>query len=35
MAIGRTFEESLMKAIRSLETGIQHLGLKSKQGSTY
>lgn len=31
MAIGRNFEESLMKAIRSLETGIQHLGLKSKQ----
>ena len=33
MAIGRTFEESLMKAIRSLETGIQHLGLKSKQAA--
>ncbi|WDT67644.1 carbamoyl-phosphate synthase large subunit [Cloacibacterium sp. TD35] len=31
MAIGRSFEESLMKAIRSLETGIQHLGLKTKQ----
>ena len=31
MAIGRNFEESLMKAIRSLETGIQHLGLKTKQ----
>lgn len=31
MAIGRTFEESLQKAIRSLETGIQHLGLKTKQ----
>lgn len=30
MAIGRTFEESIMKAIRSLELGIQHLGLKSK-----
>ena len=28
MAIGRSFEESLMKAIRSLETGLQHLGLK-------
>lgn len=27
MAIGRSFEESLMKAIRSLEIGIQHLGL--------
>lgn len=31
MAIGRNFEESLMKAIRSLEVGIQHLGLKTKQ----
>ena len=31
MAIGRNFEESLQKAIRSLETGIQHLGLKEKQ----
>ncbi len=31
MAIGRNFEEALMKAIRSLETGIQHLGLKTKQ----
>lgn len=31
MAIGRNFEESLQKAIRSLETGIQHLGLKTKQ----
>ncbi|WP_288788777.1 carbamoyl-phosphate synthase large subunit [uncultured Elizabethkingia sp.] len=30
MAIGRNFEESIMKAIRSLETGIQHLGLKTK-----
>ncbi|WP_124642418.1 MULTISPECIES: carbamoyl-phosphate synthase large subunit [Amniculibacterium] len=30
MAIGRNFEESLMKAVRSLEVGIQHLGLKSK-----
>ena len=30
MAIGRSFEESLMKAIRSLETGLQHLGLKTK-----
>jgi carbamoyl-phosphate synthase large subunit len=25
MAIGRNFEESLQKAIRSLETGIKHL----------
>ncbi|MHA6727497.1 carbamoyl-phosphate synthase large subunit [Chryseobacterium sp. A301] len=31
MAIGRTFEESIQKAIRSLETGIRHLGLKQKQ----
>lgn len=31
MAIGRTFEESMMKAIRSLETGIRHLGLKTEQ----
>ncbi len=30
MAIGRNFEEALMKAVRSLETGIQHLGLKTK-----
>jgi carbamoyl-phosphate synthase large subunit len=33
MAIGRNFEESLMKAIRSLEVGIQHLGLKTKQAN--
>lgn len=33
MAIGRNFEESMMKAIRSLETGIQHLGLKTKQAN--
>jgi carbamoyl-phosphate synthase large subunit len=31
MAIGRNLEESLQKAIRSLETGIKHLGLKTKQ----
>ncbi len=31
MAIGRNFEESLQKAIRSLETGLRHIGLKSKQ----
>ena len=31
MAIGRNFEESLQKAIRSLETGIRHIGLKTKQ----
>lgn len=28
MAIGRTFEESMLKAVRSLESGIYHLGLK-------
>lgn len=33
MAIGRNFEESLMKAIRSLETGLQHLGLKTKDAA--
>ena len=27
MAIGRTYEESLLKAIRSLEYGVHHLGL--------
>lgn len=27
MGIGRTFEESLLKAIRSLEYGVHHLGL--------
>lgn len=31
MAIGRNFEESLQKAIRSLETGLRHIGLKTKQ----
>lgn len=31
MAIGRNFEESIQKAIRSLETGMRHLGLKTKQ----
>jgi len=30
MAIGRNFEESIMKAICSLEVGIHHLGLKTK-----
>ena len=33
MAIGRNLEESLMKAIRSLETGLQHLGLKTKDAA--
>ena len=27
MAIGRTFEESILKAVRSLESGVYHLGL--------
>ncbi len=31
MAIGRTFEESLLKAIRSLEYGVHHLGLPNGQ----
>lgn len=34
MAIGRNFEESLQKAIRSLETGLRHIGLKSKDAAT-
>lgn len=34
MAIGRSFEESMMKAVRSLETGIQHLGLSIKEEKT-
>lgn len=34
MAIGRNFEESLQKAIRSLEIGIQHIGLKTKIAET-
>ncbi|GER65548.1 carbamoyl-phosphate synthase pyrimidine-specific large chain [Weizmannia acidilactici] len=29
MAIGRTFEESLLKAVRSLEIGLQHLELEN------
>ncbi|WP_163101436.1 carbamoyl-phosphate synthase large subunit [Peribacillus alkalitolerans] len=31
MAIGRTLEESLLKAVRSLESGIYHLGLKDSE----
>ncbi|MEH6940520.1 carbamoyl-phosphate synthase large subunit [Bacillus sp. JJ722] len=31
MAIGRTLEESLLKAVRSLESGIYHLGLKEDE----
>ncbi|MGE6378204.1 carbamoyl-phosphate synthase large subunit [Peribacillus muralis] len=30
MAIGRTFEESIMKAVRSLEAGISHLELNDE-----
>lgn len=33
MAIGRTYEESLLKAIRSLEYGVHHLGLPN--GESY
>lgn len=33
MAIGRNFEESLQKAIRSLETGLRHIGLKTKDAT--
>jgi carbamoyl-phosphate synthase large subunit len=33
MSIGRNFEESLQKAIRSLETGLRHIGLKSKDAA--
>jgi len=32
MAIGRTFEESIMKAIRSLEIGTYHLEIKGAPG---
>ncbi|UOE42365.1 carbamoyl-phosphate synthase large subunit [Chryseobacterium suipulveris] len=34
MAIGRNFEESIQKAIRSLETGLRHIGLKTKQAES-
>ncbi|MDR4156996.1 hypothetical protein, partial [Bacillus cereus] len=30
MAIGRTFEESILKAVRSLEAGIFHLNLNDE-----
>ena len=30
MAIGRTFEESILKAVRSLEAGVYHLGLNDE-----
>jgi carbamoyl-phosphate synthase large subunit len=32
MAMGRTFEEAIMKAVRSLETGQFHLALKNGDG---
>lgn len=35
MAIGRTFEESLLKAVRSLETGVCHLYDKKFDTYTY
>ena len=31
MAIGRTFEESLLKAVRSLEAGVYHLELNDAE----
>ncbi len=34
MAIGRTLEESLLKAVRSLETGVCHLYMKKFDGYT-
>ena len=34
MAIGRTFEESILKAVRSLETGQFHLNLKNADRMT-
>jgi carbamoyl-phosphate synthase large subunit len=34
MAIGRTFEESILKAVRSLETGQFHLDLKNADAMT-
>ncbi len=35
MALGRTMEESLLKAVRSLELGIFHLELKSLEGKSH
>ena len=32
MSVGRTIEESLLKAVRSLETGVQHLHMKKFDG---
>ena len=34
MSVGRTFEESLLKAVRSLETGVSHLYMKKFEGWT-
>ncbi|RDI47522.1 carbamoyl-phosphate synthase large subunit [Falsibacillus pallidus] len=34
MAIGRNFEESILKAIRSLESGVNHLELPNPLGAT-
>jgi carbamoyl-phosphate synthase large subunit len=34
MAIGRTFEESMLKAIRSLEYGVNHLALPKERSKT-
>ena len=34
MALGRSFEESILKAVRSLEVGLYHLELPSLKGKT-
>ena len=34
MAMGHTFEESMLKAVRSLEYGVNHLALPKDQGQT-
>ena len=34
MAIGRTFEESILKAVRSLEAGVYHIQLKDAEKIT-
>ncbi|CZR00274.1 carbamoyl-phosphate synthase large subunit [Trichococcus ilyis] len=34
MAMGHTFEESMLKAVRSLEYGVNHLALPKDQGKT-
>ncbi len=34
LGVGRTFEESLLKAVRSLETGVNHLYLEKFEGKS-